>query len=106
MYMYMYIDNINYSRSSSSSDCNQSTERWLECELFSIESLISLSLLSDISLNTNDLICSNIWCKDSDLWSERSVNGVASPDAEPPAGVCGVLLGGIGVFVPSAIPDK
>jgi hypothetical protein len=29
---------------------------------------------------------------------------VASPLAVPPAGVCGVLLGGIGVFVPSPVP--
>lgn len=83
--------------------CSYERAAWSRIATSSVSS--SLSLLRDkCSLKTRERICSRTWCKDSDLWSILSFRGVASPLAVPPAGVCGVLLGGIGVFVPSPVP--
>lgn len=85
--------------------CSYEKVGWSEIDASSVSSSNSLSLFKDrCSLRTRERICSRTWCKESDLWSILSFRGVASPLAVPPAGVCGVLLGGMGVFVPSPVP--
>lgn len=85
--------------------CSYEKVGWSEIDASSVSSSNSLSLFNDrFSLRTRERICSRTWCKESDLWSILSFRGVASPLAVPPAGVCGVLLGGMGVFVPSPVP--
>lgn len=84
--------------------CSHYNVGWVEGDSLSSSSSNSSSVSEDkCSLRTKERICSNTWCKES-LCSILSFRGVASPLAVPPAGVCGVLLGGTGVFVPSPVP--